>query len=97
MPYEDESFDFVVCRAAFKNFADPVGALNEIHRVLRPGGKGSVHDLRAESSPSGEDRRSLYPQGRAARGAQGRASRQPPGAVPRRFVVGTRMLSFHSC
>lgn len=50
MPYADESFDFVVCRAAFKNFADPVGALNEVHRVLKPGGKASVFDLRAESS-----------------------------------------------
>jgi ubiquinone/menaquinone biosynthesis C-methylase UbiE len=39
MPFPDESFDFVVCRAAFKNFSDPVGALDEIHRVLRPGGK----------------------------------------------------------
>jgi ubiquinone/menaquinone biosynthesis C-methylase UbiE len=51
MPYQDGSFDFVVCRAAFKNFADPVGALNEIHRVLKPGGKASIFDLRAESSP----------------------------------------------
>ena len=50
MPYADESFDFVVCRAAFKNFADPVGALNEVYRVLRPGGKASIFDLRAESS-----------------------------------------------
>ncbi len=51
MPYPDESFDFVLCRAAFKNFADPVGALNEIHRVLKPGGKASVLDLRKEASP----------------------------------------------
>lgn len=50
MPYADASFDFVVCRAAFKNFADPVGALNEIHRVLKPCGKASIFDLRAESS-----------------------------------------------
>jgi ubiquinone/menaquinone biosynthesis C-methylase UbiE len=50
MPYADESFDYVVCRAAFKNFTDPVGALNEIHRVLKPGAKASVFDLRAESS-----------------------------------------------
>ena len=51
MPYADASFDFVVCRAAFKNFSDPMGALNEIHRVLRPGGRASVLDLRRESSP----------------------------------------------
>ncbi len=50
MTYADESFDFVVCRAAFKNFADPIGALNEIYRVLKPGGKASVFDLRRESS-----------------------------------------------
>jgi ubiquinone/menaquinone biosynthesis C-methylase UbiE len=50
MPFPDESFDFVVCRAAFKNFADPVGALNEIHRVLKPGGKASIYDLRKDAS-----------------------------------------------
>src|SRR5262245_37369560 len=27
MPFDDGSFDFVVCRAAFKNFAQPVRAL----------------------------------------------------------------------
>src|SRR3974390_3507970 len=37
MPYPDASFDFAVCVAAFKNFGDPLGALNEIHRVLKPG------------------------------------------------------------
>ncbi len=37
-------------RAAFKNFTDPLGALNEIHRVLIPGGKASVFDLRKEAS-----------------------------------------------
>jgi ubiquinone/menaquinone biosynthesis C-methylase UbiE/hypothetical membrane protein len=51
MPYPDAAFDFVVCRAAFKNFSDPIGALNEIHRVLRPGGRASILDLRRESSP----------------------------------------------
>jgi ubiquinone/menaquinone biosynthesis C-methylase UbiE len=50
MPYPDESFDFVVCRAAFKNFSDPLGALDEIHRVLKPGGSASIFDLRKESS-----------------------------------------------
>src|SRR5713226_7378548 len=50
MPFPDESFDFVVCRAAFKNFSNPVGALDEIHRVLKPGGKASIYDLRRDAS-----------------------------------------------
>jgi ubiquinone/menaquinone biosynthesis C-methylase UbiE len=50
MPYPDGSFHFVVCRAAFKNFSDPLGALDEIHRVLAPGGQASIYDLRKEAS-----------------------------------------------
>ena len=38
LPFTD-MFDFIVCRAAFKNFSNPVGALREMHRVLRSGGK----------------------------------------------------------
>jgi len=50
MPFEDESFDFLVCRAAFKNFSDPIGALKEMRRVLRPGGHGRLIDMRREAS-----------------------------------------------
>jgi ubiquinone/menaquinone biosynthesis C-methylase UbiE len=50
MPFPDNSFDFVVCTAAFKNFTDPVGAINEINRVLKPGGKASIFDLRKDAS-----------------------------------------------
>lgn len=50
MPCPDASFDFVVCMAAFKNFSDPIGALNEIHRVLTPGGQASIFDLRKDAS-----------------------------------------------
>ena len=49
MPFADSSFDFVVCMAAFKNFTDPVGALDEMHRVLRPGGRASILDLRKDA------------------------------------------------
>jgi len=48
MPFADNSFDFIVCVAAFKNFPDPVAALDEMHRVLRPGGSASIEDLRKE-------------------------------------------------
>lgn len=50
MPFAANSFDFVVCRAAFKNFTEPVKAITEMHRVLRPGGQGVVIDLRRDAS-----------------------------------------------
>ncbi len=49
MPFAADSFDFIVCRAAFKNFAEPVQALNEMHRVLRPGGRALLLDLRKDA------------------------------------------------
>jgi ubiquinone/menaquinone biosynthesis C-methylase UbiE len=52
MPFADDWFDFVVCVAAFKNFPDPVAALDEVHRVLRPGGSASIQDLRKEATDS---------------------------------------------
>lgn len=51
MPFPAASFDFVICVAAFKNFADPVGALNEIHRVLKPDAHALIQDLRKDASP----------------------------------------------
>jgi ubiquinone/menaquinone biosynthesis C-methylase UbiE len=50
MPFPDASFDFIVCTAAFKNFSDPVGALDEIHRALKPGGRASIYDLRKDAT-----------------------------------------------
>jgi ubiquinone/menaquinone biosynthesis C-methylase UbiE len=50
MPFDAESFDLVVCRAAFKNFSLPVEALKEMWRVLRPGGKALIIDLRKDAS-----------------------------------------------
>src|SRR5215472_855615 len=38
LPFAANWFDFIVCRAAFKNFGNPVGAMREMHRVLIPGG-----------------------------------------------------------
>lgn len=50
MPFGDAAFDFVYCSAAFKNFTNPIGALNEIHRVLRPGGNAIIVDLAKDAS-----------------------------------------------
>ena len=51
MPLPDDTFDFVICTAAFKNFAAPVQAVDEMYRVLKPGGQGLLIDLRGDVSP----------------------------------------------
>lgn len=50
MPFAENTFDFVLCRAAFKNFTQPVEAMNEMHRVLKPGGRAIIIDLRKDAS-----------------------------------------------
>src|SRR6185312_10382899 len=56
MPFAADSFDFVVCQAAFKNFPDPVAALDEMHRVLKPGGRVSILDMRKDAPREAIDR-----------------------------------------
>jgi ubiquinone/menaquinone biosynthesis C-methylase UbiE len=50
LPFPNTQFDFIVCRAAFKNFTRPLVALNEMHRVLKPGGAVLIIDLRKDFS-----------------------------------------------
>jgi ubiquinone/menaquinone biosynthesis C-methylase UbiE len=50
LPFPADQFDFIVCTAAFKNFARPLAALDEMHRVLAPGGVAVVIDLRKDFS-----------------------------------------------
>jgi ubiquinone/menaquinone biosynthesis C-methylase UbiE len=50
MPFANESFDFLLCRAAFKNFTQPVQALDEMYRVLKPGGHALIIDLKKDAS-----------------------------------------------
>jgi ubiquinone/menaquinone biosynthesis C-methylase UbiE len=56
MPFEDNTFDFTFCQAAFKNFSEPVRAIAEMYRVLRPGGISVIADLRRDASPEEIDR-----------------------------------------
>jgi len=48
LPVDDASVDFVACRAAFKNFSEPVKAMAEMRRVLRPGGTAMLMDMRRD-------------------------------------------------
>jgi ubiquinone/menaquinone biosynthesis C-methylase UbiE len=50
MPFEAESFDLIVCQAAFKNFMHPASALDEMHRVLRSGGTAVIQDMHSDAS-----------------------------------------------
>jgi ubiquinone/menaquinone biosynthesis C-methylase UbiE len=50
MPFEAESFDLIVCQAAFKNFVHPASALDEMHRVLRSGGTAVIQDMSSDAS-----------------------------------------------
>lgn len=50
MPYPDSSFNLVVCQAAFKNYSRPQEAVNEMYRVLRPGGLAQIEDMRREAT-----------------------------------------------
>lgn len=50
MPFDNESFDFIICTAAFKNFTKPIKALNEMYRVLKHNGKALIIDLRRDAS-----------------------------------------------
>lgn len=53
LPFPDGQFDFIVCRAAFKNFARPLAAMNEMYRVLKAGGVALIIDLRKDFSAQG--------------------------------------------
>jgi len=50
MPFAADTFDLLVCQAAFKNFKQPVRALDEMHRVLRPGGAAVIQDMNRNAS-----------------------------------------------
>ena len=50
MPFQSNEFNFIISVLAFKNFKEPIKALEEIHRVLKPGGKALIMDLNRKAS-----------------------------------------------
>jgi len=55
MPLADGTFNFIICTAAFKNFTQPVQAIAEMYRVLKPGGQALIVDLRRDASRADVD------------------------------------------
>ena len=45
LPFPDGAFDTVVSTQSIHHWKDPTAALNEVHRVLRPGGLALLYDL----------------------------------------------------
>jgi len=45
LPFEDDHFDIVSCRAAYHHFATPIDVLKDMKRVMKPGGKIMIADL----------------------------------------------------
>lgn len=50
LPFVDASFDLVVCRGALHHFADAAGAVAEMARVCRPGGRVVAADMVAPTA-----------------------------------------------
>src|SRR6185436_16593925 len=50
IPFPDNTFDFVICTAAFKNFKEPLVALGEMYRVLKPGSIALIVDMNRNAS-----------------------------------------------
>jgi ubiquinone/menaquinone biosynthesis C-methylase UbiE len=47
LPFRDATFDAAVCRNSFHHFDRPSEVMSEMGRVLRPGGRVVVEDMRA--------------------------------------------------
>jgi ubiquinone/menaquinone biosynthesis C-methylase UbiE len=51
MPFEDEHFDAVFSNCSLHEWTHPEPILNEINRVLKPGGRYCIVDLRRDMKP----------------------------------------------
>jgi ubiquinone/menaquinone biosynthesis C-methylase UbiE len=50
IPFNENMFNLIICVLAFKNFKEPLKALNEMYRVLKPGGTALIMDLNKQAT-----------------------------------------------
>ena len=50
MPFQDNTFDFVVSSGSLHHWKEPVNVFNEVHRVLKANGEALIGDVRKDAS-----------------------------------------------
>lgn len=78
LPFDDATFDLVVSTFSMHHWADRAAGLAEIARVVRPGGRAVIWDLRPGSLPFHGPARGDTAHGHGAHGHGARASAPAP-------------------
>ncbi len=83
MDLPGDTFDFAFARLVFQHLRDPLGAMKEIRRVLKPGGKLAINDIDIglgeivePSNPEADAIETRLHEGRTQRGGNPRIGRQ---------------------
>jgi ubiquinone/menaquinone biosynthesis C-methylase UbiE/acyl carrier protein len=88
MDFDDNSFDFALARLVLEHLPDPLKAVKEVYRALKPGGKGvfidNDFDMHLRAYPEIPELNELYEAYRRCRVAEGgnpRIGRELPGIL----------------
>jgi SAM-dependent methyltransferase len=93
LAFPDQSFDLVVSTLSMHHWADPAAGLTEIGRVLRPGGRALIWDLRPGGRPHvfGPRHAHIPDPVDHTRGSRLRVVNATPWAWPWRFQLTQRI------